>query len=136
MLSTLPNFCFPDGIRLLTEKPRDGKATFFSFVLTTAGALRLHVSCLKLHERISRAGEHRGLYDIYAPKCVCLFSQLPFLETFRHVLADLVWAARSNRESASTTLARAPAYARRLVAQLFYEAPLPRDHTTQVIFSA
>ncbi|CAK0837190.1 unnamed protein product, partial [Prorocentrum cordatum] len=51
-------------------------------------------------------------------------SVLPYLDTFRRLLADVVSAARGS-----------PA-ARGLVAQLFHAVPLPPDHTTQVVFYA
>lgn len=141
MISNLPEFCFPNGFRLQKEKPHGQSPAFLPFCLTDGVGARLYAACLRVHEKRQLNGE-----TWYAPKALCLLSLLPCLETLRRLLRDLLVAARSepdhlvapSRNSSSEAVGGGGAglYARRLVAQLFYEVPLPPDHTTQVVFCA
>ncbi|CAE8606263.1 unnamed protein product, partial [Polarella glacialis] len=156
LLPALPEFCFQDGMLAERRKPSGRSPAFFSFVLTIGSGCRVHIACLTVHERCAtKAG------TFYTPKVFCLISLFPCLQLFRNLLGDLVFAARSDeiaqaasRLSATrgrgsqagqasvyedlgpSAVLKEPKLAQRLVAQIFFEAPLPPDHLTQVVFSA
>ena len=174
MLSTLPKFCFLDGVQVSarakrgmarkgerspsmqeprhlnkalvvpflrspkveTEKPRSRSPAFHAFALTVASGARLYTACLMVHERRHVRGRL-----FYIPKAICIFSQVPCLGTMRQALRDLVIAARGDGErqqglgGGSGGAHLAPRLARSIIAQLFFELPLPPDRTTQVVFT-
>eukprot|EP00931_Biecheleriopsis_adriatica_P096057 TRINITY_DN6969_c0_g1_i4.p1 TRINITY_DN6969_c0_g1~~TRINITY_DN6969_c0_g1_i4.p1 ORF type:complete len:1741 (-),score=336.34 TRINITY_DN6969_c0_g1_i4:106-5328(-) len=133
LLDHLPEFIFQDSIRIETTKPRGQSPAFHSFVLCPPAG-RLQVACMIIHEK--KATKEGATF--YTPKAFCLFSLFPCLGFCRELLAELVRAAHCDSEQARASRrsgvdASGTSLAKRLVAQIFHEAPLPQS--IQVMFS-
>lgn len=130
---------------LSKEKPNQSPS-FASFVFSTDKGGRLHVACLTVHERRAQAAGH-----VYAPKALCLVSLYPCLELLRSLLSDLVLAARYDEtrsagdEERLVPSVEAQSYCasrqfrwspRGLLAQMFYELPMPPNRHTMVTLTA
>eukprot|EP00439_Symbiodinium_sp_Y106_P008416 s1593_g1.t1 len=138
LLATLPDFCFKEGLRLETAKPRGWSPAFASFAFTTGKGGRLFVACLIVHERVQSKS-----CLCYTPKAFCLVSLFPCLELFRNLLADLVLAARSDDYPRGASPLLSPGkgglqtrLSKRLVAQIFFDLPVPANHSTMVSLTA
>ncbi|CAE7263509.1 DENND4C [Symbiodinium sp. CCMP2592] len=138
LLATLPDFCFKEGLRLETAKPRGWSPAFASFAFTTGKGGRLFVACLIVHERVQSKS-----CLCYTPKAFCLVSLFPCLELFRNLLADLVLAARSDDHPRGASPLLSPGkggsqtrLSKRLVAQIFFDLPVPANHSTMVSLTA
>jgi hypothetical protein len=99
-------FCLPDGLRV-SQKSRP--PSFFSFVQTSDKGSRLVGSCLTFYEKLNvsqRKGflalchespetmrEHPDIDDdhmrLYVPRCLCLISEWPFVQSFRKFLCHI-----------------------------------------------
>jgi hypothetical protein len=97
-------FCFPDGLRVSRKsKP----PSFFSFVQTSDKGSRLVGSCLTVYEKLNKVQRESFLklcHDspetmmahpdvdsmrLYVPRCLCVISQWPFVESFRKFLCHV-----------------------------------------------
>lgn len=97
-------FCLPDGLRVSNKsKP----PSFFSFVQTSDKGSRLVGSCLTFYEKLNSIQRthflalchdspetmdlHPNIDDmrLYIPRCLCLISQWPFVESFRKFLCHI-----------------------------------------------
>ena len=132
LLSTLPDFCFKDGLHLLSEKPNPSPC-FAPLVFSTAEGGRLHVACLTVHERRDRTAGG----PFYTPKALCLVSLFPCLDLLRSMLSDVLLAARlDDQEFAKTGDPNLERLVPRVVMQLFYELPLPQNRHSMVSLTA
>lgn len=133
LLQTLPEFCFKDGLQLLSVKPSPSPF-FASFVFSTEKGGRLHVACLTVHERLHdrTAG---GPY--YTSKALCLVSLFPCLELLRSLLSDVLLAARlDDHEVAKSVDVPFERLVPRVLMQIFYELPLPQTRHSMVSLTA
>mmetsp|Transcript_31206 Transcript_31206/g.78017 ORF Transcript_31206/g.78017 Transcript_31206/m.78017 type:complete len:827 (-) Transcript_31206:197-2677(-) len=92
MLATSsPEFCFPDGIQLVTlaEHQLDPMPITNSFVLTTADRTRVYGVCITWMDALSsevvrrfvgEAVERAPSSEVYAQQAVCLISRVPAFE--------------------------------------------------------
>ena len=97
-------FCLPDGLRVST---RSKPPSFFSFVQTSDKGSRLIGSCLTFYEKLNESQRDKFLalcHDspetmssfpdvdemrLYVPRCLCIISQWPFVESFRKFLCHI-----------------------------------------------
>jgi hypothetical protein len=97
-------FCLPDGLKVTTKS---SPPSFFSFVQTSDKGSRLIGSCLTFYEKLNAS--QRDLFlklckespetmatcgdlddlRLYVPRCLCLISQWPFVESFRKFLCHV-----------------------------------------------
>ena len=97
-------FCMPDGLRVTR---RSKPPMFFSFVQTSDRGRRLVGSCLTFYEKLNdeqrksfldvctdencpgTTDQERQEMRLYAPRCLCIISQWPFVQEFRQYLCHI-----------------------------------------------
>lgn len=97
-------FCLPDGLRV---SQKSSPPSFFSFVQTSDKGSRLVGSCLTFYEKLNDAQRNNFLalcwespetmqahpnldeMRLYVPRCLCLISQWPFVQSFRQFLCHI-----------------------------------------------